>query len=199
MHRASLLGIVLIVCSICATSILGFVRVPEDAQTAAKLGSQYCTLPYAPNVEWSAKRAPTDDWWAWPGDANGPYCGKTLAIIRARDGQMFCELAKCASNPPAGTVSTLLKAEVDRSVDCTTSYYPPAAVRANEQGTATVRAHIGADGSVTAVDLVQSTGYADLDDGAVQCLKIGWHFRPAMQDGKPVPSTKTYAIKFALQ
>lgn len=197
MYRATMLGVVLVVFS-ALTTVQGFVPVPQDEQTAAKLGSQYCTLPYAPKVDkWSARRTPTNDWEAWPGDANGPYCGKVLAFIRARDGQLFCELAKCASDLPVGTFSPAL---ADRTTNCATgSYYSPAAVRANEQGTAKVRVHIDSGGSVAAIEIVQSTGYADLDDGAVQCIKVGWHFRPAMQNGKPVPSTKIYAIKFALQ
>lgn len=72
----------------------------QDAETAAKLGSQSCSFPSAPKVEWSAKHTPKNDWVAWPGDATGPFCSKPIAFIRALDGQLVCDIARCVNGPP---------------------------------------------------------------------------------------------------
>lgn len=82
--------------------------------------------------------------------------------------------------------------------NCAAAYYPASAVRAGEQGATTLNVHIDATGKPTNVDIVASAGFADLDDAAKNCIMNGWHFGPAMQDGKAVASTKEYKIVWKL-
>lgn len=58
---------------------------------------------------------------------------------------------------------------------------------------ATARFHIAADGSVT-VELVQPTQNPRLNRLLLEALRR-WKFDPALQDGKPVPSTQDIVIR----
>ncbi|MGH6875848.1 MAG: energy transducer TonB [Rhizomicrobium sp.] len=82
---------------------------------------------------------------------------------------------------------------------CQNSYYPPIAIRLNQSGTTVVRVHIGTDGDVSNVDVVGSSGHDSLDQAAVRCITSKWHYKPALQSGQPVATSKEYAIKWVLQ
>jgi protein TonB len=82
---------------------------------------------------------------------------------------------------------------------CEASYYPAVAVRLNQTGTSTVAVHIGADGSVQSVSLVDSSGHDSLDQAAIRCIQGSWRYRPATMNGQPVATVKEYAIKWVLQ
>lgn len=73
--------------------------------------------------------------------------------------------------------------------------YPLEAARRGEVGTVALMLHVGADGFVNSVDVVQSSGYPLLDQAAVSRLRT-WHFTPAMQAGVPVASIYRIAITF---
>jgi protein TonB len=98
---------------------------------------------------------------------------------------------------PAGISSPVL--EAGGAGKCETSYYPPIAIRLNQTGTTTVAVRIGADGSVEGVSLVNSSGHDSLDQAAIKCITSAWHYKPAMQNGQPVGTTKDYAVVWRLQ
>ena len=97
---------------------------------------------------------------------------------------------------PAIAQATLARS---RNNDCASSSYPPLAVRLNHEGATTVTVHIGADGSVTAADVSNSSGFPELDEAATKCVQNHWHFSPATQNGSPVESTKQYRIVWKLR
>jgi len=82
---------------------------------------------------------------------------------------------------------------------CNGSYYPPIAIRLNQSGTSVVNVHIGTDGTVSGVDIANSSGHDSLDQAAVKCITSRWRYKPAMQNGAPVATSKEYAIKWVLQ
>jgi protein TonB len=82
---------------------------------------------------------------------------------------------------------------------CQNSYYPPIAIRLNQTGTSVVTVHIGSDGSVSNVDVSESSGHDSLDQAAIKCITSRWRFKPALQNGAPVATSKQYAIKWVLQ
>jgi protein TonB len=88
---------------------------------------------------------------------------------------------------------------VSGGAKCETSYYPSIAVRLNQEGTVTVAVHIAADGSVSSVDVANSSGHDSLDEASIKCVTNAWHFKPATKDGVAVPATKEYRIKWVLQ
>jgi periplasmic protein TonB len=83
--------------------------------------------------------------------------------------------------------------------NCASSYYPVIAVRLNQEGTVTVAIHVGADGSVTNVQVAESSGHDSLDEASIKCITARWHFKPAMENGVPVEGTKQMKVVWKLQ
>lgn len=77
--------------------------------------------------------------------------------------------------------------------------YPAEAKRLNEQGTVLLRLTISPSGDVTAADIVQSSGFADLDQTAAAWVQAHWKYKPAVQGGVALQSTTTAAVKFDLK
>lgn len=77
--------------------------------------------------------------------------------------------------------------------------YPPEARRLGQQGTVMLRLTISASGEVTAADVVQSSGYPELDQTAAAWVMAHWKYKPAIQGGVAVESTSTAAVKFDLR
>jgi protein TonB len=75
--------------------------------------------------------------------------------------------------------------------------YPADAVRRGEQGLVSLLIHVAPDGRAAAVDVVASSGFADLD-AAAQATVRAWHYRPALRDGAPVASELPFNINFLL-
>lgn len=75
--------------------------------------------------------------------------------------------------------------------------YPSQAVLHDEQGTVVVLIHVGADGLVQGVRVVQSSGYAALDRAAVEAVRT-WHFLPSIRNGQPVPANMPARFVFEL-
>lgn len=73
--------------------------------------------------------------------------------------------------------------------------YPRSAQRRRESGTVLLRVHVGPDGGVDRVDLVQSSRSRDLDRAASDAVRR-WRFRPAMRDGRPVAAAVQVPITF---
>ncbi len=63
------------------------------------------------------------------------------------------------------------------------------------QGRVRLRLLVRADGTVGAVELLVSSGDADLDRAAVAALS-GWRFEPARRDGQPVDSYYVVWVAF---
>jgi len=80
-------------------------------------------------------------------------------------------------------------------------YYPSSAKRREEQGSATVRVCVGANGRLTAdPTTVQTSGSARLDEGALQLAKAGsGHYRATTEDGRPVNSCYSFRVRFELR
>lgn len=80
-------------------------------------------------------------------------------------------------------------------------YYPPAARRLNEEGSAAVQVCVDTSGKLTAEPTItQSSGNARLDEGAIRLAKAGsGHYRPTTENGVPVSSCYGYLIRFDLK
>jgi protein TonB len=101
------------------------------------------------------------------------------------------------AKPQAPPVTAAVLA-AGKATKCASTYYPPLAVRLNHEGSTLVTVHIGADGSVASADVAESSGHDELDQAAVKCVNGAWTFKPAEQNGRPVPSTKQYRIVWKL-
>ena len=75
--------------------------------------------------------------------------------------------------------------------------YPAIARQNGWQGKTILRVEIRTDGRVGAVEVLHSSGYAVLDDAAVEAVRAG-EFVPARVDGKPVSASVEVPIRFQL-
>jgi protein TonB len=91
---------------------------------------------------------------------------------------------------------TLLAAEADTGNRAPP--YPDEAYRRDQEGTVVVRLHIGDDGRVLLVEVMQSSGSPWLDEAAKATLGT-WHFHAARRDGQAVRSYRDQPVRFVLQ
>lgn len=76
--------------------------------------------------------------------------------------------------------------------------YPKRAQRRGEQGEVELEIDVTADGTVAAVSVVQSSGYADLDEAAVRAVRAAT-FRPARTGSEAVRSIVRQKLEFRLK
>jgi protein TonB len=77
--------------------------------------------------------------------------------------------------------------------------YPTEARTASHQGTVLLSMTVGLTGDVTAATVVQYSGYAELDQAAVNWVIGHWKYKPAVQGGVAVTSMTQAAVKFDLR
>jgi len=75
--------------------------------------------------------------------------------------------------------------------------YPPASLRAREQGTVVLRVLVDAEGVVQRIEIARSSGHAALDAAARDAVRRA-HFRPVLRDGRPAPAWGLVPIDFRL-
>lgn len=76
--------------------------------------------------------------------------------------------------------------------------YPPAALRIREEGTVLLRVEVDAEGNPSSVEVERSSRSRDLDRAARDAV-LQWTFRPAIEDGEPVPSVVTVPVDFRVE
>jgi protein TonB len=98
---------------------------------------------------------------------------------------------------PAGITAPV---SLKRSHNCADRYYPPIAVRLNQQGNTIVRITVSASGQVTDAKIASSSGYDSLDQAALKCVQSGsWGgYKPAMQSGQPIAAQTEVKIEWKL-
>src|SRR3984957_14043773 len=77
--------------------------------------------------------------------------------------------------------------------------YPPASRQAGEEGTLILQALVSADGRVAATKLVQSSGFARLDQAALEGGKDNYRFVPGTVDGRPAEMWHTFRFTWKLR
>lgn len=76
--------------------------------------------------------------------------------------------------------------------------YPKGARQRGEQGEVTVEIEVDAEGRVSAVKVVGSSGFAELDDAAVRAVRAAT-FVPAKSGGRAVESSARLTLAFRLK
>jgi protein TonB len=76
--------------------------------------------------------------------------------------------------------------------------YPPASVRAHEEGVVTLRVLVDANGVPQRVEIARSSGHARLDASAKESVERA-RFRPVMRNGVAVPAWGIVPIAFRLE
>lgn len=80
----------------------------------------------------------------------------------------------------------------------TPAVYPPRAVELGQQGEALVRVRLDANGTAAEILLWRGSGFDLLDRAALKAVR-GWHFLPAVRDGRPVPAWVEIPVRFHLR
>ena len=75
--------------------------------------------------------------------------------------------------------------------------YPEVARRLGQEGVVLLIIRVSAAGSVTGVEVVESSGFRLLDRAALDAVRK-WRFRPATENGFPVAGTFEHPIRFRL-
>jgi len=73
--------------------------------------------------------------------------------------------------------------------------YPRGAKELGIEGSVVVQIHIGSDGSCGGAQLVQSSGFAELDDAALAAVRT-WHYRPAVRGGMTIAGSIQHTVIF---
>ncbi len=76
--------------------------------------------------------------------------------------------------------------------------YSPTAASAGEEGTALLELHIDDSGNPLEINLLQGTGFADLDQAALQAARV-WTFAPPLNHTQPVRTWAQIEIRFHVQ
>lgn len=90
-----------------------------------------------------------------------------------------------AGMPGAASLGEQVAARLDPAARNPPPAYPATARERGQQGAVGVRLRIDTDGRVLRVDVVESSGYALLDQAVVQAL-ARWRLLPATRGGQPV-------------
>jgi periplasmic protein TonB len=100
---------------------------------------------------------------------------------------------------PVAHRAVMTGAAIDQKASGSTDdYYPDVSRRLEEQGTALISACAGANGRVASVPKVEkSSGSSRLDQAAIRYATHA-RYRPATEDGKPIPGCTRFYVTFRL-
>lgn len=77
--------------------------------------------------------------------------------------------------------------------------YPAASRRKKEEGTVRLRVQVSAEGAPSQVSIDRSSGFAELDNAAVDVVKRRWRFAPAKQGDRAVSAWVIVPMEFSLK
>ncbi len=80
----------------------------------------------------------------------------------------------------------------------TPAVYPPRSIELGQQGEVMVRVRLEPDGAAAEIVLWRSSNFPLLDRAALTAVR-GWHFLPALRDGRPVAAWVEIPVRFHLR
>ncbi len=80
----------------------------------------------------------------------------------------------------------------------TPAVYPPRSIELGQQGEVLVRVRLQPDGGAAEIVLWRSSNFPLLDRAALTAVR-GWHFLPALRDGRPVAAWVEIPVRFHLR
>ncbi len=100
--------------------------------------------------------------------------------------------------PPAPTGPTQHATANARVFEVSEDDYPPASLRAEEEGVVAVTVNIGISGRVEGCTVTASSNFPKLDERTCKIAQSRWRFKPALQNGTPVPDTISKRIRWQI-
>jgi protein TonB len=101
--------------------------------------------------------------------------------------------------PAAPTGPTQPATANPRSLEVSEDDYPPASLRAEEEGRTVITISISAQGKVDTCSVTTSSGFPKLDEKTCQIATRRFRFKPALQNGTPVASTKVLPVRWQIR
>lgn len=80
----------------------------------------------------------------------------------------------------------------------TPAVYPPRSIELGQQGEVLVRVRLQPDGAAAEILVWRSSSFPLLDRAALTAVR-GWHFLPALRDGRPVAAWVEIPVRFHLR
>jgi TonB family protein len=103
----------------------------------------------------------------------------------------------CFAQEVFPVIRTPIKVDPKHPPRIGTAYYPPQSLRNREQGTCYIAVLVDADGSVSAMQLLKSSGYSRLDAACFSSF-IDRPMIPATVDGKRITSWTAFPISWQI-
>ncbi|MDR4515149.1 energy transducer TonB [Nitrosomonas sp.] len=106
-----------------------------------------------------------------------------------------------AKVPPRQMETGPVTLSSELSVSCpklTAPTYPAISRRMGEEGKLVLRVELDENGHIDEAQVVDSSGYARLDNAALEAVK-NWQCRPSMRNGQPVRAIALQPFNFVLQ
>jgi protein TonB len=77
--------------------------------------------------------------------------------------------------------------------------YPPARIRANDEGAVDLQVYVLPTGRVGDARVLRSSGFEDFDRAAIEEARRSWRLKPATRDGAPVAQWYSLRVVFKLK
>lgn len=100
--------------------------------------------------------------------------------------------------PVAPTGPTSPATAIGSSTTVSEDDYPPASLRAEEQGRTVITVSINTQGRVDGCTVATSSGFPKLDEKSCQLAQRRFRFKPALQNGQPIASSKVMPIRWQI-
>lgn len=103
--------------------------------------------------------------------------------------------------PPAQMETGPVTLTSELSVSCpklNAPIYPSISRRMGEEGKLVLRVELDESGRINTAEIIDSSGYARLDEAALTAVKT-WQCRPPLRDGQPVSAIALQPFNFVLQ
>jgi protein TonB len=99
---------------------------------------------------------------------------------------------------PAGPTTRATPANA-RVFEVSEDDYPPASLRAEEEGVTQVKVAINAQGRVETCEVQASSNFPKLDERTCKIAQSRWRFKPALTNGAPVADTLVKRIRWQIR
>jgi protein TonB len=103
------------------------------------------------------------------------------------------------TNNAPGHEAVLAPPAVDPHYPLTQPPYPPAAIRSGAQGKLALQVLVATDGRVRDARVLETSGFATLDQAALEEARRHWKLRPGTRDGIPFEQWYTLRVVFHLK
>lgn len=127
-----------------------------------------------------------------------------LALAFAAGPQAPPAASPAAASPPSAVARgrwprPVRRARLVNDPRYRTEDYPPAARRANQEGTAAFRVIVGPDGRVSDCFITRSSGSAALDEATCAVMYLRARYRPALDaEGRPTIDVDSSSVRWVL-